>query len=205
MPVEDIVAEANLIQQAGTAVEQLKSLLSIDGLIGGLKKDMETAYGSEKITDNQTWSSATSWGGLLGNAGSGGGGSDVGGNVKSIEQDFPVTKEVTALNTVNPSKTDQTYYSKQAQTAVASMAASQYEFDHISDQIAYQKKLESEIQKSTDLKTSVDLQNKLQIENNLILLGVLRQMSVANQQKALETQEDVNSVYQNASFLNEKH
>lgn len=204
MPVEDLAAELSLVQQVATAAQQLTQLASIDGLIGGLKKDMQTYMTGDKYGDGvqeeyQKWDKPEqSWDTFLEDT------SGLNGKAKEVNDQFPVDKELAALNQVNHSNTDQSYYRLQAETVRASRAASQYEFDQIQKDIDYQKALEKEAEKTTDLKASVDLQNKLQIENNLILLGMLRQLSVLNQQKALETQEEVNSIYENASFLQKK-
>ena len=196
----------NILQKIqGYQKDQLTQLNSIDGLLGELKSNTSGAKYNGNVEEKyQQWdASAQDWDSFLGMTESGGGG-EVGTVVDKLNNQFPIKDSESAFNKVNGSKMDQEYYKLQAETALASRAASQHEFDEIEKEIKYQKQLESEAKNTNDLKASLDMQNKLQVENNLIMLSVLRQLSIANQQKALDTQEAVNSAFENASFLQKK-
>ena len=97
--------------------------------------------------------------------------------------------------------TNQQYYAVKSKTVLAARAASQLDYDHIQNQIAYQQMLQQQIEKATDLKSAIDLSNRIQVEGNLINLAILRQAALSNQQQAINEQANINSALSNAKFL----
>lgn len=184
-----------------TYTSQIKG--DIESLNQQIQSYMTGHYGlgATNYQDYQSWGNgATDWQSVLNMAQGGGNDSGLlGQQLKSASQDFPIN--TTLINQVNHSPTDQRYYALQAQTTLASRAASQVDFNQIQQEIQYQQKLKDQIDTTDNLKAATDLQNRLQVENNLIQLQLLRQIALLNQQKAIESQGQVNGTVTNAQFL----
>jgi Type IV secretion system proteins len=125
------------------------------------------------------------------------GGQGIGSIAQNLNQDFPVQSSHVA--NPNPQSLDAKYYTLQAQTVLASRAASQYDYENIKNQIDYMHQLLALIPKTKTVKDSMDLQNRIQIEGNLIQLEVLRLSALNNQQQAVQAQGAVNAIVNNAN------
>jgi Type IV secretion system proteins len=111
----------------------------------------------------------------------------------TLNQQFPIQP-----NRILNNASDQQYYTLKAQTALAARAASQLDYNKINKQIEYMHKLHDMIGDAKTVKDALDLQNRLSVENNLIQLELLRLSALNNQQKAINTQGEVNAVVNNA-------
>lgn len=149
-------------------------------------------YGDLFFNSNlQSWGTNTSnWNSVLQSYQQGGTG--VGQIAEQLNDQFPIE----ASNIVNPNteSINAQYYTLEAQTALASRAASQFDYNNIQNQINYIQQLQQQIDKTPDIKGALDLQNRIAVENNLIQLEVLRLTALSNQQQAVKAQGDANAV-----------
>ena len=144
----------------------------------------------------QSWgSNLSTWQSVL-NAYQNGDGK-VGVSARDLNHQFPI--QSSTLINPNPNSIDAKFYTLQAQTALASRAASQHDYDNIQNQIDYMHKLLKMIGETKTVKDALDLQNRIQVENSLIQLELLRLSSLSNQQQSIETQGEVNSYINNAN------
>jgi len=193
----EVVAETQ-----GINVKMLTAQKSIDTLMGDLSKHMtgHSEWGTYDMRDYQSYGrDGENWSSLMQMAGKGGDGSALGQKMREISRQFPFDKE--AINQVITDSRTKDYYMAQAQTIVATRAASQLDFDRVQEQIAYQKTLQTKIEETNDIKSAMDLSNRIKVEGNLIELAMLRQLALANQQQALNSQAEMNAALVNANFL----
>jgi len=157
------------------------------------------SFGQINYQDFQSWGQAAQqWDSLL--TGYQNGQGEIGNLQKRLNNQFPIKPNYATFH----QQTMQSDFEKlQAQTALASRAASQAVFDRIQKQIDYQKTLQTQIDQTTDMKSAVDLQNRLLFESNLIALDTLRLIAMSTQQKAIGLQADVNSAVMNKAFISE--
>ncbi len=139
----------------------------------------------------QSWGTNTSsWSSVLQSYQQGGTG--LGQIAQQLNDQFPIQSS----NIINPNaqSINAQYYTLEAQTALASRAASQLDYNNIQNQINYMQQLQQQIDKTPDIKGALDLQNRIAVENNLIQLEVLRLTALSNQQQAVKAQGESNSL-----------
>jgi hypothetical protein len=159
-----------------------------------------SGWGNYQFHDYQSYGSgATDWTSVMQMVKNGGGSSALGQTINAIANQFPVNNDIFAKGVTD--STSRKYYAVEAQTILATRAASQLDYDKVQDQIAYQQMLQQQIEKTRDLKAAVDLNNRIQVESNLINLQILRQSAIANQQHAVSDQVNLNNALSNAKFL----
>lgn len=155
--------------------------------------------GKEGYQDFQSWGdSHAKWDSAL--VGYKEGQGSIGHLQKKFDTQFPIAPNYKQLDLA---KMHVEFDTLQAQTALASRAASQDIFDRIQKQIAYQQTLQTQIDETTDLKTATDLQNRLLFENNMIALDTLRLMAISAQQQSIQLQASANEVTSNKAFVSD--
>lgn len=120
------------------------------------------------------------------------GGTGLGQIAQQLNQQFPI--QPSSIVNPNTQSINAQYYTLEAQTALASRAASQLDYNNIQNQINYMQQLQQQIDKTPDIKGALDLQNRIAVENNLIQLEVLRLTALSNQQQAVKAQGESNSL-----------
>lgn len=170
-------------------------------LKGELKNDLTGNYGMGTYNQSegekyQTWNGGNKWQNVMDSyQGSG----DLGSIAKTLHDEYPIQSDKVEKASIN--KKQAQYYTLQAKTALAARASSQYVFDKIDKQVEYQRDLQKQIEKTSDLKAAVDLQNRLQVENNFLLLQMLRLLAMSSQQQAIQAQADANEVVDRINSL----
>lgn len=167
-----------------------------------LKNDLTGNYGMGTYNQSegekyQTWDGGSKWQNVMNSGDSGSG--DLGALAKTLKDEYPI--ESKKVETASINKKQAQYYTLQAKTALAARASSQYVFDKIDEQVKYQRDLQKQIEKTSDLKAAVDLQNRLQVENNFLLLQMLRLLAMSGQQQAIQAQADANEVVDRINSL----
>lgn len=119
------------------------------------------------------------------------------GIAKNLHEEFPI--QPNSVANPDPNSIDAKYYDLASKTALATRAASQYDYDNIQKQMTYLHNLLSLIPKTKTVKDAMDLQNRIQIEGSLIQLEVLRLSALNNQQQAIQAQGEVNAIVNNAN------
>lgn len=185
-----------------TEGEMLSTEKSIEGLMEDVKGSLQgrNEWGSYGYVDYMSYGAgARSWRDVLNMTTGGGVGGELGHVMSEIANQFPI--DTTLFNQGVADLEAQKYYALQAGTVLATRAASQLDFNKIQEQIDYQNKLRKSVGKSQNLKESVDLSSRIQVEGNLIALQILREVAVANQQRAVSDEATVLSALSNARFL----
>jgi type IV secretion system protein VirB5 len=149
-------------------------------------------YGNLFFNSNlQSWGANTSnWNSVLQSYQQGGTG--LGQIAQQLNEQFPIQSNTVA--NPNAQTINAQYYTLEAQTALASRAASQLDYNNIQNQINYMQQLQQQIDKTPDIKGALDLQNRIAVESNLIQLEVVRLTALSDQQQAIKAQGDVNSI-----------
>ena len=182
--------------------EILNSQKDIQGLMKQVNDSLKgnNGYGKMDSHDYATYgNNAKSWTSVLDMSKNGYGDGELGQNIRNAANQFPVEESRFNKGVSNP--TQQKYYVLQAQTALATRAVSQLDYDKIQDQITYQQMLLKKIDETDNLKDATDLSNRIQVESNIISLQILRQIALSNQQQAVTAQSSVNSSLAHAKFL----
>ncbi len=172
----------------------------------GLEQDTVNALTSQAGWGNrgynpnlQSWGNdAKVWDNILTLYQQGGNPEEVSGIAHTLSQQFPI--ETSTIANPNPNSIDAKYYQLQAQTSLASRAASQFDYNNIQKQIDYLHQLHDQLDNTKDLKSSVDLNNRLQFENSMLQVELLRLAALQNQQQAMSAQANTNSIVNNANF-----
>lgn len=196
------VINSNILNAQNSMLNMQQDILVSQKDIESLMKQVnasvtgKSGWGSYQFHDYQSYGDgANNWANVLRMIQSGGGSGSLAQVVSNIANQFPIDSD--AFSNAQNKK----YYTAEAQTILATRAASQLDFDKIQDQIAYQQMLQQQIEKTKDLKAAVDLNNRIQVENNLINLEILRQSAITNQQQAMTQQGSLNTALSNAKFL----
>lgn len=160
----------------------------------------QAGWGGRGYNPNlQSWgNNAQYWDSVLKLYQQGGNPGEVSGIARQLNQQFPI-QNATVANP-NPNSNDAKYYQLQAETALASRAASQFDYNNIQKQVDYMHKLHDELDTTKDLKSSVDLNNRLQFESSMLQIELLRLAALSNQQQAISAQNQTNAIVNNANF-----
>ena len=196
------VTNGQLSNINASQTEMLHSQQNIEDLMRQVNNSMigHSGWGTYQYHDYSSYGNgASNWQDVMRMAQSGGGSGALGGVLEEITRQMPYDREAFAQG-VNDTNT-QNYYALKAQTVIAARAASELDYNHIQDQIAYQQMLSKQIENTKDLKGAMDLSNRIQVEGNLIALQLLRQSALSNQQQAVSEQASVMSALSNARFL----
>lgn len=180
----------------------LDSQHDIQGLMKQVNNNLTShaGWGSYNVHDYQSYGNeAKNWESVIKMAGTNNSSGILGETINHLSNEFPIDKK--SFSRSNNVDNQQLYYAIKSQTALATRAASQLDYDKIADQMSYQKMLLQQIDKAKDLKSAVDLSNRIQIEANLISLSILRQTAVNNQQQSITEQATINGALANAKFL----
>lgn len=199
-PLSDILSILSDIKGIQNTIKGYES--DIDNLMGEVKDAMHGHYGwaTSDFQDFQTYGTdAAEWNSVLQMAENGGGSGQLGQQLNQLAQQFPIN--TTLMNQAVSDPYTQKYYALQAQTVLASRAASQLDYNKIQQQIDYQNELRKKIDNTDNIKSAIDLSNRIQLENNLIQLEILRQSALINQQQAVSAQGHMNDAILNANFL----
>lgn len=208
---QDIINTIN--KQSGITNNLLGNLASQEGQILSTQQDIDSlmkelnghmaghsGWGSYQFHDYQSYGdNARDWTQLLQMAERGQGLGDLGSMMTTLSQQFP--SDISRFNQGIADVKMQRYYALKSQSNLAVRAASQLDYNNIQDQITYQKMLQQQIEKASDLKAAMDLSNRIQVENNLIQLEILRQVALMNQQQIITDQAVINSALSHANFL----
>lgn len=189
-------------QILGVQRDILSSQKDIDRLMQQVNDHLtgHAGWGSYQSHDYQSYGgNASDWSNVIQMADFGSGAGALGQTINLISKQFPIDK--TNYNRGIMDERSQRYYALNSQTVLATRAASQLDYNKIQDQIAYQRMLQEQIEKTKDLKGAVDLSSRIQVEGNLIQLEILRQAALINQQQAITEQASVNAALANAKFL----
>jgi hypothetical protein len=188
-----LVQQTNLQQQIQQYTSQMTDLeqQTLQTMIGNY------GYGSLDYNPNlQSWGNNTgNWNSLLSSYQQSDNG--VGQIAQQHNQQFPIQQSSVA--NPNPQSLDAKYNSVLAQTALAMRSASEYDYNNIQTQITYLQQLHDQIDKTTNLKAAIDLQNRTQYESSSIQIELLRLTALSNQQQAIESQGESNTVVNNAN------
>lgn len=122
---------------------------------------------------------------------------EVSGIVNQLVNEFPLTSNTQT----NWSTALQHYTTLQSQTALATRASSNSIYNEITNAIAHQHQLQTQIGQTNNLKEAIDLQNRLTVENNLIALLQLRLEALSQHLEAVNTQGDSLSQAQTHQFF----
>jgi len=200
------VISSNILQSQNQLLDAERELLSSQKDIESLMKEVHSSvighsgWGTYQSHDYATFGeSAHDWAAVMKMIDSGSGSGALSQTIQNIAGQFPIDKN--SFNQGISNRNSQTYYAVQAQTILATRAASQLDYDTIQHQIAYQQMLQQQIENTNDLKAAVDLNNRIQVEANLIQLAMLRQSALSNQQHAISEQGNINTALLNAKFL----
>lgn len=201
--------QGSILDKDGQMLNIQRDMLSSQRSIENLMKDVQhgivgnSGWGTYQFHDYQSYGDgAGNWESVLHMAENGSGGGYLGQSINSVAREFPIDSN--AYNQGIIDSNSRRYYALKSQTILAARAASQLDYNKIQDQIAYQQMLQQQIEKTNDLKAAVDLNNRIQVEGNLINLEILRQVSLSNQQQAINEQANVNTALSNARFLIKK-
>lgn len=198
--------QLGMLDKQGEMLGVQKNIFSSQKEIEKLMKQVNgdltshSGWGNYQSRDYQSYGgSARDWSGVMQMAEAGRGAGALGESMGGIANQFP--SDPSTYNRGVADKRNQQYYALKSQTVLAARAASELDYNKIQDQIAYQRMLQEQIEKTNDLKAAVDLSSRIQVEGNLITLEILRQSALANQQQAIAEQSTVNAALSNAKFL----
>ncbi len=205
--INAINAQGNITNSFLNAINsQQGAMLTAEQDIDSVMKEVKgyltgnSGWGTYNLRDYQSYGTgADNWSKVLEMAARNGGTGDLGQIISKITNQFPV--DLNVINKVITDSNSRAYYAAEAQTLIATRAASELDFDRVQEQIAYQKMLQGQIEKTKDIKSAMDLSNRIQVEGNLIQLALLRQLAMTNQQQALTSQAAMNAALINANFL----
>lgn len=182
--------------------DSLHTQKDIDKLMKQVNSDLtgHAGWGAYQFHDYQSYGdNARDWERMMSLADSGKGEGRFSQMMSDLARQYPIAPET--YNKGISDTNSRHYYALKSKTVLAARTASQFDYDRIQEQIAYQQMLQQQIEKTKDLKASVDLLNRLQVENNLIQLEILRQAALTNQQQSVTEQASVNAALSNARFL----
>ncbi len=158
-------------------------------------------YGSQYYDPNQlSWGQGTNdWQAMLAMARAGGGSGQVGNAMSQLTTQFPMTPALGSSN-----ETENQYYLLQAQTTLASRAASQVAFTQMNQETDTVQHLNRMIDATPDSKSTADLNNRLAAENAMVNIQQTKLLAVLVGQAAIDSQEKANRAKETAEFFNIK-
>lgn len=175
-------------------IESLEQLKSLDKSLNGTH-----SYGGRFYNKDAFDWSANHWSEMLSLSKNPHGHGEMGETMLRLSRDFPIDETVSS-----PNKTTNEYYRLQAQTSLASRAASEVAYQQATNQEKTMQRLHDEIDQTKDQKSASDLNNRLVAENALTNVQQTKLLAVIAEQSALNAQEKVNRAKQDKAFFEMK-